>query len=289
MAKEDAKMKNKYIVFLSLALVCTFSAPRTVQSKSDPTLVELRKQIVITNLMNALELTTAQKDTIISLIRRARDYEQQFSKVVQPHHSDGVTTYQNILKQVQTGQWALSPSVRRRFREYKFQVQKAEREYHRKIDQLIDRIKKTLRPEQIYILETFKPCIIPHISSGRIGQADQSKGWAHHLDRIYHMSDRKYFRRKDKIIRQWLKKIPVRFAVGYSAESDHPYQILSESLDHMRRLSATDYVVQRAQIIEDLRTTLLKKPPISQKTRNIDLAIKKFFFQSYTAQFLSQS
>ena len=143
-------MKNIICCLLSFIVIGILACPCFPQTKYQTDVKALKKQIVITNLMNALELTPSQKTILIAQVHKAAIFERQYDRTIQQHYVDQKQTFQYILREVQTGKLTISPHIQRRFRHYQHEIENTEIVYQKKIQKVIDIIKRTLNPEQIY-------------------------------------------------------------------------------------------------------------------------------------------
>ncbi|MFA5315327.1 MAG: hypothetical protein WC409_05245 [Candidatus Omnitrophota bacterium] len=147
---------------------------------------KLREDIQIINLLNSLELSRGQAEFIISKARevqRLRDSAQQKMTSAEAEMTDACTA---IKDQVQTGRVVIEKEDARRFHKIKTDVDGALNQARARVEEIAAEVEGRMEPYQLAALDAYRPCVIPVVTEGRIGQADSSDGVCRLLERATH-------------------------------------------------------------------------------------------------------
>lgn len=137
---------------------------------------------------------------------------------------------------------------------------------------------------QTYALDDYKPCIIPPVKQGRIGQADDPSGFAKVLERVYSMPQNSYDLKKDGIAKKTIDRMKAKAPPAFIIEEDKLKTQLLKTMDEARAMSNIDFNLKKEALAQNIKAQLLpKKPPI-----NIGVKIERFLLQPEIISILEQ-
>ncbi|MCK5145426.1 hypothetical protein KAR48_01655 [bacterium] len=146
----------------------------------------LKKEIILINLLNGLYLTPAQKNNLKILIAEAENSRQLFKSNMKDIDAGSISVL-NKLKQSLQKENNQDKNLKKQINQNKVKAHQAQRRLGKALQGIENKVAAMLNENQLIIIETFKPCLIPH-ASGRVGQ-DSGKGGIHLLERFRNMSN----------------------------------------------------------------------------------------------------
>lgn len=211
----------------------------------------MRRQIMVLNLVNGLDLTSDQMEMILSYAKESEALRRQFQSTLLLSQSKLESTLEEI---------------RAYLREKKEIPSSTKQEYHRLADEIKStrlkmdegvrsmalNIKERLKPHQVYQLEQFVPCIIPPKGELRIGQVDNHKSLAMKMERIRGLPSRVYERRKSWILSQTLRGLKLHAPRGTSIDEGEMRDHIQQIFDEARSLEDTEFEVQKEDLAQRL-------------------------------------
>ncbi|MBC8181835.1 hypothetical protein H8E88_12015 [candidate division KSB1 bacterium] len=227
----------------------------------------IKKEIKLLNLINGLELSQEQMEYIIQQAEQAKRLRLDFDKQKQERSAENYKTYAHLREELMQGR-EVSDQLKRHVHQRNKLVHDLKDLYEDRINSLAVKIKNNLQGYQLYLLDQFKPCIIPPDNTVRIGQIKDSKGIEKQLDRIRSAPDHVFVKRKDNVSEKILEAIKKHLPKGYIIEEEQEKKRILTIYENARQLSDIDYSLKKADIVKELisKYTLPKLP--------IDITIK---------------
>ncbi len=260
----------KKISFILSFLICINVSSQVKDSK----LKELRMQIVLYNLVKNLYLTKEQAEFLLEKAKVAKnlkeDFEEKFKEIFS-QQKQILSDLKEILKE-ESG--VIPQKLKKELHKTEYELKKLRKEYIQKLDEIVKEVKSKLSDSQIYIIENFKPCLIPPKSSKLIGQAFSSKRLEKKLEFLRKLPCQEYIFKRDRFIENFLNHILLRFPKIEEKKLEEIRENLVEILDKMRELSDIDFSLQKEQILEEIKNIF--SPKFSFKEKNIDDKILHF-------------
>lgn len=272
----EQRFKNKgsltgFIIFLILSFILGSHA---FAQEADSRLEKIKTQIHILNLLNGLELDREQMQLILVAAKEAEEICLKTSEAIM-QKGEIIQTYQEVLRVARAGLIVVPQDVVFRFHKVHQEVEKIKKVEQEKLVTLTNKIKNSLRPHQIYALDDYKPCIIPPVKKGKIGQASDNSGFVKVLEHIRAMPKEQYYSIRDRTAQEAIDKLKVRVPRGYIlAEGQLKAQLL-KTMDEVRVMSDVDFAIQKEKIAENIKTQLLPEKP----SVNIGVKIERFLLQ----------
>jgi hypothetical protein len=251
--------KSVYIGILAVILLFVFYMPafpcRKQQGNSKAE--SLHKDITIINLVNNLDLRREQMEFIIRGAKQAEQIHRESLNKIDVLSRDATAIYEAIKQEVQSGKTVVEKDVMERFRQTKAQIEEIKKDAYAQIEEIASGVEAKLEPFQLEALDAYKPCIIPIISNGRIGQFDGDLGISRLLQRVRQIPTRRYNEKREYIASHLLEKVKTRFPLG--VEFNEP-QIKSEILnvfETVRSMDDVDFQVSKEVIAQQIRERIL--------------------------------
>lgn len=183
--------------------------------------------------------------------------------------------YQEVLRVAKTGSLVIPQDIAFRVHKVNQEVDKIKKVAQDQLTALTLKIKNSLRPHQIYVLDDYKPCIIPPVKKGKIGQAADASGFVKVLEHIHTMPKDQYYLRRDRIAQEAIDKVKTKVAPGFIIDEEKLKTQLWKAMDGVRLMSDTDFAIKKEGIAQNIEAQLLPaKPPM-----NIGVKIERFLLQ----------
>jgi len=236
-----------FLVILAVLPAGLFAGPRKFEKLAD-----LRREIILLNLINGLYLTPEQMQGLLDILGELQTLQQRWQEQLERHEAK----LKHILAELKLTLLEEKPIPE----ELAKQVHQANRRFeeialqHRKrLCELEERVKGLLTENQIYQIEHFKPCLIPP-KQGLIGQEG---GEAPHiqklLERVRHMPERRYQVFRERFVEHYLEKIELEIGVLEQEEREAERQRVLSILEKARTLPEEEFKIQQARLAEELK------------------------------------
>ncbi len=251
---------------------------------------ELFREISMLNLVNALHLRQEQMRQLLPLAEQAKALREKYK------YGGRIDL---ALQEAKAAYTALRDEIRRTGHPAEGDVsERAVRIEHRLLDMVSEGNKRVMRelepleaqvgeiltPEQLQIVETFKPCIVPPQDLGnpvRAGQASSNERFINHLRKVRAMPEDLYQIAKYDLIEHAIEKY-THFRCNLTEEEKkaEAERILGV-LDRARELSDVDFEMEKETLapqvriqdkIDELRDELERRSPRVMKEKSSRLA-----------------
>ncbi len=145
-------------------------------------------------------------------------------------------------------------------------------------------VKDCLDGGQLYIIDTYKPCLIPPPGPGRIGQAEKNEGAEKMLAKVRALPLLKYERQKKdlagKIIEQIRKKMPAGFIIDEEKETTR----IMVFFDEARKMDDVSFNLHKEELVAAFKSVyVVPKLPL-----DITVKIDKFLLAENIIPLLKQ-
>lgn len=231
-------------IALILALGAVSSSAAAIQQDPFP---ELREQIITANLINGLYLSSAQMQEILRL---GKAMQREQDRIRRAHHQDRarlerlLTRYRDeVIRGEEPNQETVAEVAR--------ELARIRGRHRRLIERLGDELYELLDESQLFTIQTFVPCLVPHIRPGEgppIGAAVSSSGPVSRLlDHGRDVPPGRY-----RLVRQRLADRFVHYLQHEYTDEVDPENARArflEILDRARRLSDLEYRLQRPELV----------------------------------------
>ncbi|MFB3919884.1 MAG: hypothetical protein ACE14U_07450 [Candidatus Velamenicoccus archaeovorus] len=252
----------RYVMVVMLVFACilelSLPAPGYCIREGERNSRELREDIQILNLLNGLELSRDQAAFIISKAREAQQLRDSAQQKMASAEAGLTDSYAAIKEQVQEGRVVIEKEDARHFHKIKTEAEGALRQAQARVEEIAAEVEGRLEPYQLAALDAYRPCVIPIVSQGRIGQASSSDGVCRLLERAQRMSSEIFQRRKNELAARAIGQLKNRRAVTGEEEAVLRFKVL-EAFEEARRMDAADFALQKDLLADRLSQELLPK------------------------------
>ena len=273
---------NAVLIFILLGLTNLYASDNR-NNISD--LAKLNHEIVLLNLINGLYLSDQQVGSLILTIEEAQKVKQNFKEELYQHKTEFESILLN-LKETLLQDKQISEILTKQI----LQVQKQQYELKdlqgEKLIALQEKVREILSPNQLILIEEFKPCTIPP-KKGRIGQSVDmdSERLVGLLERIRKMPSYRYDRVKDRLIEIHMEKIE-KFIKKFSESERQEYQQkILNTYDQARKLSDKEFLIQKNILAQKLIPATNTK--VTLKKYQLD-KVGKFFLDETLLNILKE-
>ncbi len=267
---------DKYRLKIIGVLIVTaiFSCPSLVfpldreRSEAEDVLEDIR----IINLLNNLDLRDEQMESIIRGAEEVKAVRDESRNKIYYRSSDMKATCEEIKGQVAVGKVILDEQTAKNFREIKDEMEEMEKNAYSRIDEIALRVERSLEQFQLNALDSYKPCIVPIVSKGRIGQADPGAGITKLLERVKKLPEEKYKERKGNFVDNLLEATKKKFPAGSQPDETSLRSKILLTLNKVRTMSDADFQLKKEEIAEDFHDSMLpnkKEMPRKDKIKKL--------------------
>jgi len=246
-----AVLTGMCLLILSLSLSCLAEDLEKKQR-------ELRTQITLYNLVNGLYLTNEQTEFILG---KAKELDALRERLEERKKSNAPTLTQALLdlkEEVKQEVPQVSENLAKRIHQGNNLLLRLRKEYIDALGEATEQVKSALSDNQIYLIKSFKRCLIPPKGPARIGQLSSQGGPTRLLERIRDMPARRYETKKYEIADRIIERLSVR-SPRLSAEQLGEAKIeLLRTMDDVRKLSDVEFALQKEDMAYEIKNAVLR-------------------------------
>lgn len=267
-------IKRILTISLVLGFIFYFYLPKEVfaQKKGLDSQKELRQEIQILNLINGLYLSSAQMEFLIKQAKKTQELRENFLEEYQKYSDELNEILKELKGELIENTAEVSEDIAKKVHQLNHKILKLKVDYEEEMDNIIQQVKNNLSGNQIYIIEEFKPCLIPPKGPLRVGQAGSSKAGLKQLERIREIPEHIYSVKKDEIAGRFLEKILLYKPKGQEIDEEEARNKILSIFDEARALSDLDFELKKEKLAAQLKEDIL--PEI--KTIDVDTKIEHF-------------
>ena len=270
-----------FIITLILSLILR---PNALAQEAESKLEKIKNQIHILNLLNGLELDKGQMQLVLDGAYQAQDIRLKTKDVITQKERKVISAYNEVLKVTHTGTLVIPEDIAFSVHKINQELDEIKEAAEEKLMAITIKIKNNLEPHQLYALGDYKPCIIPPIKQGRIGQAANPKGFVKVLENVRSLSEDRYNDKKEEIAQKAINRLQAKVPRGFIIEEEKLTPQLLEKMNEVRAMSDIDFALKKAEIAQDIKAQLLPEKPAI----NIGVKIEHFLLQPEIIPILEQ-
>lgn len=260
--------KILFFVFLFLFIIGNSSA----QELKDEELIASRDKIHVINLVNGLYLSKEQLSLIAMKARELERVRYDAEKEAKEYTDDYKDSLVELKKLLMKNIGEIPEDTARRYHQSYIKLEKIKDDYNKQADKIINEVKANLTGSQLYLIETYKPCIIPPKGQERIGQAESNEQFIRQLDKIRSMSAEQYAMHKERltseIVGRAKKHTPRGIKFNAALAKEKALSVFNEA----RSLSDVEFEVKKEFLAASLKADLVPQP----QGRDVNIMIEKF-------------
>lgn len=244
----------------------------------------LRSQIILLNLVNGLYLSPKQIDIILKNAKEASRLKDELDSKIKSYTNLQQDTLEEIKGELTDYQGSFPESLGKEFHTQKGRIEELRCAYMEKLETLAENIKKNLTENQLYTIDTFKPCIVPPKGPGRIGQAEGHLGISKRLEKIRDLSQQEYNRKKYEFADKMVKKVKMRIPPQVKVDEEQIRQDILSMLDETRQLSSAEFLLRKDELAKELKEKILP----TKDTIDLNYKIGRFFLNPEAVEVLEK-
>ena len=275
---------SKYL-FLIVLIFAAARPLRGFAKDESQEINSMRNDIQIINLLNGLDLTREQNGFIVSRAQEVKDLRQAEAGEIAAYKADALKAYGAIKTRVAAGRVTVEKEDAKKFLEVKDKAESITKESQIKIDKIADEVEGKLEKFQLIALDGYKPCIIPKISQGRIGQAEDNTPLLKILEKVEAAPDARYARMKDKAAEKIVSEVKKKTPVGVQVDEAAVKTEILNTFGAARSMDKTDFLIKKESIAQGLNDNIF--PATASMTRK--QKIKRFLLSENIIDILKKN
>ena len=276
--------KFKRCPILVIIFMCILPSLIFAQEKELQEVEDIREDIIIINLLNSLDLRKEQMGFILEKAKEVQRIRSDALNETYAYKSEMLNAIGAIKQEVELGRVTVEKEEARYFINTKHRIKNIIRDTQINIDKIAQEVEAKLEPFQLIALEGYKPCIIPKMTNGRIGQADTAIGITKALERVKAAPESRYAQNKDKFIKQILDRIKAEVPLNLQIEEKNIEAEISNTFEIVRNMNDVDFQLKKTSLAEELSNKILPKKNLMSKIDKIE----KFLLQENVIPILEQ-
>jgi|GEM_PF-4886450 len=263
--KKITKTVSKVSIYLCVfALLTGISVQAFAKPLEDENVQKIKTKIRISNLLNTLSLSDSQMQILLDAAHQAQEIRSQYKGTFTQHHDYITETYEDALEASQSGSLVMPEEVSTRVHRVKRAEDQQKAEAQEKSRALIAQVEDILEPHQMYALENYSPCVVPHVDNGRIGQSSDLSGFTQKFDKIRTLSNEEYEMAKDKFADKMVEKSKTKVPIETTVQEEEIKNRILTNLDKIRNMSKVDFEVEKEKIAQEIKDSFHKKTKMSK-------------------------
>lgn len=240
---------------------------------------ELRTQITIYNLVNGLYLTEDQMDFILNKSKKLHSLQKKLQNRKKSDSSNQREALLALREEVRKEVPQVSEDLAKEIHRNNFLMLKLRKEYIDALSETTEQVKSKLTDKQIYLIQSFKPCLIPPKGPARMGQISSQAGPTKLLERVRNMPTKRYKTRKSDIADRYIKRLSLKFPYLSDRELSEAKTKFLRIMDDVRGLSDLDFALQKKDIANEIKNIVIRGEH-KEKQIDEDKKIARFLLNS---------
>jgi hypothetical protein len=250
--------KNKAAIWI----LFLFFLPAVILGNGEKTrnkLIQLNRDITLLNLVNGMYLSAEQMESLIGKIEEAEKIRENFLREIENrdnHFEDVLQDVRDVLLQGDE----IPEELKRRVHQMKEMQHRLEDERGEKLLHIQASINDLLTPNQLLVIEEYKPCTIPP-EQGKIGQSAEVavENITRKLSKIREMPSSQYDMLKDMFVDMHFDRIERHEGIMDEQIRELERQRILGIFEKTRSLSDQEFMVQKADLASQFLPTDSRK------------------------------
>lgn len=220
---------------------------------------ELRAQIVIYNLLSGLYLTEEQMKFILEKAKEIESLEKKLYEGAQARFSTQTDSLLTLREEVKKEIPDISKDLAREIHQNNIDINTLRKEYFDELTEATGAVKSHLTGTQLYIIQGFKPCLVPPKGDARIGQSGVPGGFVRVLERIRSLPERRYQIKKEEIVDRYIEKLSLlhpRLTEEHVREAREKFVQIVEDV---RNMSQVEFALEKEKRASEIKNIVEKK------------------------------
>lgn len=242
---------------------------------------QVEQELHTINLVNSLYLSKDQMKQLLPLVKEMNEINLDLSSLMQKNYPHIIAVMKDMKKQLMTNT-AITEEQQKELDRYAVPIYEKMAEKRDKTKVLLQKIKGILNPNQIQIIASYEPCIVPDgrvTDPQRIGGVGGDESFGELLDEIRGMPEdeykklkKEYLQRKEKLMKVYNTESQIRTVINQ----------LDTSMEKARKMNDMDFELHKSELMNI-------SMPRAQKPQNVNLvdeAIIKFLLNPVMIEYI---
>ena len=271
------RLTASFKVSITLTATLVFGIVSASFSEGEPLaeVAETNKDIQTINLLNCLDLRKKQMESIIRKAEQAKALQECSDNEIRSLSSKLAEITQDIKSDVGEGKVVLEKELSKEYTRLEHEIKRIKKETYAQIDKIALDIESELESFQLNALDNYRPCVVPIVTDGRIGQSGSSTRDVKLLERVKNMPAIRYDIKKEQLIEDLLTRVKEKVPPAVELDESTIGRNISNIFDKVRAMEEIEFEIHKEALAEELRGGILpeKKPlPRKAKIRNFLLS-----------------
>ena len=261
-------MKAPTLIVSAVIAVCLIlagpvaPAPAAAELAPFQEILRLKLEISTINLLNGLYLSKEQTTGLLRLAREAQNAREEYttgSGELMGAVREAEAAFKALRAEIQKGAPARGeiPQHASRINNRLKELQdRSNQELSARFKALEEDLGRVLTPEQLQVVNDFKPCLIPPKDLNnpvRAGQASDSPGVVRLLQRLRAIPEKRWTARRDRVVARFVEKFNQHHYKMTPEEKKAETDRILALIDRARRMSDVDFEMEKENLAEELR------------------------------------
>ncbi len=242
---------------------------------------QVEQELHTINLVNSLYLSKDQMKQLLPLVEEMNETNLALSELMRKNYPHIIAVMKDMKKQLMT-HTAITEEQQKELDKYAVPIYEKMAEKRDKTKVLLQKIKGILNPNQIQIIASYEPCIVPDgrvTDPQKIGGVGGDESFGELLDEIRDMPEdeykklkREYLERKEKLMKVYNSERQIRTVINQ----------LDTSMEKARKMNDMDFELHKSELMNI-------SMPRPQKPGNINLvdeAVVKYLLNPVMLEFI---
>ena len=265
-------MRKFKILYLPAILILFLISPVFSKEDAPQETEQLRGDIQVINLLNNLSLRPSQMEFILQKAKEASEIRHTAADKAKLYKAEMADAYSVIKKEVEEGKVIIDQPTAEKFRRLKEEIERLSRQAYVDVDKIAASVAKELEEFQVLALDSYKPCVIPIIQDGRIGQAGTHQGVVRVLEKVRSVPDENFLSVRGKFAGTIIEKTKLKSSAGVKFDAEQAKLAIFRVFDKARAMEAVDFGLQKEALAAELQDSILPHTPEMERADKI----KKF-------------
>lgn len=212
---------------------------------------KIKEEIILYNLVNGLHLEKEQIESLLTCAKEVNEYRESLNQKLKELEKEEEKVLLSLKEEAKKEVPHLSKSVVRKFHKIKFEKAQLYKEFRSFLEKKVEEVKNILNETQLYLLENFKPCVIPPRKGLRIGESSDKS--LHFLERIRRLPSSIYEIRKDEIIQRFIERYKLLHPKAEEEKIEKMKNELEKIMEEARALSDVEFSLKKSSFFERIK------------------------------------
>ena len=236
---------GRKITVLSLIFILAAAAD-IVGVAAGEEIASLQNEIKIYNLINGLYLNESQMRFILARAQELKKKNKEFEYL----YAHNLTSQKEEVKE---DKGEIAQGAVRDGHELKSKMQKLKKEHIATLKSKAQAVKAILSENQLYVIQNYKPGLVPARTEARIGQDASSARFIELLEKIRRMPRDQYAKNKTDIAAACVRNLNVRFPLLEDYKIKQAQNKLTEIMDKARANSNADFMAGKDALLKEIK------------------------------------